>query len=135
MMVRGQVPLSVSVTANELSIIPQLSPADPPALLKSAKVAYAGGTSVIHSKLTSAGQSKNGSTKSSTVMTCMHSPGFPHESSIEYVRLIVLGQVPLSVSTTEKELNIRLQLSPADPPPLVKSIYVVNGGGISPLHS
>ena len=52
-----------------------------------------------------------------------------------YVRMIVRGQVPLSVSVKVKEDSSSAQLSDALPPPLINSVNVVKAGGMSPAHS
>ena len=49
--------------------------------------------------------------------------------------MIVLGQVPLSVSINENVDSSKPQLSEAVPPPAINVARVVNAGGILPLHS
>ena len=59
----------------------------------------------------------------------------PHESAIWYVRVIVLGQVPLSVCVIVNEEAFNEQLSEAVPPPAIKVANVVKAGGMFALHS
>jgi|SRR5687768_194903 len=134
LIVLGHVPLSVSSTEKELNNRLQLSPADPPPLTKSTYVVNGGGISPLHSKVASDGHMSTGGTASSIMTFCTHWPGLPHESIIEYVRVIVRGHVPLSVSTIVKEFSSIPQLSLIVPPPLIKSVYVVKAGP-PPLHS
>jgi hypothetical protein len=54
-------------------------------------------------------------------MVCTHCPTLPHESAIEYILAIVLGQVPISVSLAANEFISRAQLSEALPPLFIKS--------------
>ena len=115
-------PLSVSVKENEDSTKSQLSEALPPPLMKSANVVNAGGTSPEHSNISAPGQVITGFTWSSTVMVCVHCPVFPQESAIEYILVMVRGQVPLSDSVTENVVATSPQLSEALPPPLMKPV-------------
>ena len=46
-------------------------------------------------------------------MVCTHCPVLPHESAIVYVRVIVLGHVPLSDTVAVKEDSTSPQLSEA----------------------
>ena len=89
----------------------------------------------MHSSFKSPGQVITGEVISLTIIICTHCPVLPHESAISYVRVIVLGQVPLSASVTENVDTSRPQLSVALPPPLTKSVNVVKAGGTSPMHS
>src|SRR4030095_16650774 len=121
-MVRGQVPLFVSVMENEASSIAQLSEMLPPPFMKSAYDVNAGGTSPAHSKSRSPGQVMTGFAWSSIVIVCTHIPMLLQESAIEYVRVIVLGHVPLSVSERVNVVSTTPQLSETLPPPLMKSV-------------
>ena len=67
-MVRGQMPLSVSVNVKEDSSSAQLSDALPPPLINSANVVKAGGISPEHSGSRFDGQVIMGGTWSETVM-------------------------------------------------------------------
>ena len=68
-------------------------------------------------------------------MVCVHCATFPHESAIEYTRLIILGHViPLVVSTTPNVDGSMPQLSDALPPPAMNAAYVANAAGMAELH-
>src|SRR5687768_13150745 len=134
-MILGQEPPSVSVIEKVLATNPQLSLALPPPAINSASVVKADGTSPTHSPVTFDGHVIAGGSGSSIVMVCTHCPVFPHESAIVYVLVMILGQVPASVSFTVNEFASNPQLSDALPPPAINAASVLNAGGTSPAHS
>ena len=69
------------------------------------------------------------------MIVCTHWPVLPQESAIVYVRVIVLGHVPVFVWLTLNVLATNPQLSVADPPPAIKVASVANAGGRLPIHS
>ncbi len=98
-------------------------------------MAKGGGISPLHSRSRSGGQVTTGGCVSNIVMTCWHCPVLSHESAIVYVLVIVLGQVPPSVSVTVNVASSIPQLSVTVPPPAKNSVNEAKAGGIAPLHS
>ena len=84
MIVLGQVPEAVWLTrVNEDVTSPQLSEADPPAVVNCTKVLYAAGRLPKHWTVVPEGQVIAGGVLSLTVNACEQEETLPHESAIE----------------------------------------------------
>src|SRR5688572_20449519 len=119
---------------NDEAFNAQLSDADPPPAINVANVVKGAGMSALHSSFTVAGQVITGGVVSSIMIVWIHCPVLPQESAIRYVRVIVLGQVPLSVCVIVNDEAFNAQLSDAVPPPAMKDASVEKAVGTSPLH-
>lgn len=133
-MVRGHVPVVISLIINEVATIPQLSLTEPPAPWNAVRLGYAAGTAPAHANVPPAGQVIVGFMVSSIVIVCIQVATLPQESAIEYVRVIVRGHEPEVLDDTIKVDNTSPQLSEAEPPPPVKAAKVVSGAGTAALH-
>ena len=117
MIVLGQLPEAAWLTSvNDEVTSPQLSEAVPPAAVNWERVEYAAGRLPKQSTVVPAGQAIAGGVLSLTVNTCEQEETLPQESAIEYVLVIVLGQVPDAVWLTSVNEDVSSpQLSDAVP--------------------
>ena len=134
MIVLGHVPLSDCVIENDEAFKAQLSDAVPPPAMNDANVVKAAGTFALHSAFILPGHVITGATVSSIIIVCTHCPVLPHESAIVYVRVTVLGHVPLLDCMTEKDEAFKAQLSDTVPPAAINVASVENAGGSDALH-
>ncbi len=118
-MILGHVPAHTSLTKVTAGV-PQLSVAV-------TSVISGAGTCVMHSKVVSAGHVIVGAVMSSTVIVWTQVEVLPQLSVAMYVRVMILGQLPLHISLTKVTAGVP-QLS-------VAVTRLVSGAGTSLMHS